>query len=320
MRSDKAFPRLATALAIGALVAGCASRAPVVSTPAAAVVGESPTPHEASHESVFAAGRSILDGFDLAHSLDHWASGDRVLLGLRTTKRGQETIRYLLIELTGEEAEGPPMSFSASPKNRRKFEFSSPTMRTRLSLFDQTGAPLKSTVGRFPKGLLGYGLIDGVSHSVDHPELRGREDLTEGLSEEEFDRTMRGWLTLFSFSGSMGRKGMFRDMLQDVVARPSILALILNPSVSLGFGEEWPTRCDSREVGAIRLETVRVPLECEIAGKKAAYAWVTATRPIAPLSLCGGVLEVLVKNGDDPSSTMEVRLLAARRGGVSNLE
>src|SRR5205085_1625232 len=151
----------------------------------------------------------------------------------------------------------------------------------------------------FPKHLLGYGLFDGVESSVDHPELRGKEDLTTGLNQDQYDRTMRGWLTMFSFSGSMGKKGLFRDMLYDVIARPTWLAMLLNPSVSLGFGdEEWPQRAEPFRAGTVELDSLQVPLVCMIAGKKAAVAQVFAARPAAPLSLCGGVTRVVVRNAD----------------------
>lgn len=317
-RLGRAVPPLIVVLAAALGTTGCAGggHAPAVRTPAAEVV-ENGNAAPVTIDPAFAAGAAILHGFDLGDSVDQWRAGDRVLLGLRTSKRGIEVVRFLLIELTDRENTQEPVSFSASPKRRRKFEFTSTVIETRLTLYDRDGALMQSSTGRFPKGLLGYGLIDGVQSSLDRPEMRGREDLTEGLSDEEYDRTMRGWMTLFSFSGAMGKRGIFRDMLYDVVARPTWLALLLNPSVSLGYGQDWPRRGEDRWLGHVQVPTVLVPMECTIAGKKAAVAAVTAARPVVPLGLCGGVVEVSVANGEDASITMNIRLLAALRGDPS---
>ncbi|MFN7020170.1 MAG: hypothetical protein ACK4WH_02425 [Phycisphaerales bacterium] len=314
-RIGKAATPVLALLAAVLWATGCggAGHAPAVSTPAAEVI-ETSNAAPITTDPAFAAGAAILNGFDLGDSVDQWRAGDRVLLGLRTSKRGKEVVRFLLIELTDRENTQEPVSFSASPKRRRKFEFSSTAIETKLSLYDRDGALMQSSTGRFPKGLLGFGLIDGVQSSLDRPEMRGREDLTEGLSDEEYDRTMRGWMTLFSFSGAMGKRGIFRDMLHDVVARPTWLALLLNPSVSLGYGQDWPRRSEDRWIGQVQVPTVVVPMECTIAGKKAAVAAVTAARPVAPLGLCGGVVEVSVANGEDAAITMDIRLLAALRG------
>jgi hypothetical protein len=297
------------AVALGGVV-GCAGRAPVAVPAAEAVVteGEGVDP-------AFAAGRGILEGFDLAPGTDEWRVGDKVLLAIRGKKSGVETVRFLLIELTDQIDDGDLVSFSAQPKGRPQYEFSSRAVFTNLTLFDQSGAVMTETKGRFPKRLLGYGLFDGVESSVDHPEMQGKDDMTSGLSDAEYDRTMRGWLTMFSFSGSMGKKGMFRDMLFDIIARPTWLEMLLNPSVSLGFGgDDWPRRGDGVKLDGAKLDTIEVPLVCQISGKRAAVARVVAARPVAPLSLCGGVVSVMAKNADDAGVTLEVRLLAAKRG------
>ena len=61
-------------------------------------------------------------------------------------------------------------------------------------------------------------------------------------------------------------------------------------------------------------ETVEVPLELSIAGKRSMTGRVTATKAVAPLSLCGGVLTAHAVNADDPTTRLEIRLLGASRG------
>jgi hypothetical protein len=301
------------ALAIALNATGCARPAAIIIPPAETLtLGSAGLPADPD----FAPGAAILDGLDLAPAPEDWQIGDTVLLGIRLRKPTGQTVRFLRIELTGDLDTENRTEFVASPKGRPKYKFSSAEAFTRLTLYDRDGRQITRALGRFPEKLLGCGLYNGVEASMDRPDLRDKPDLLDSLPPDAYDRSIRGWLTMFSFSGSMGRKGMFRDMLFDIIARPTWLAMLLNPSISLGFGEDWPTRSGpwTAPGSPASLETVSVPLLCEIAGKKAAAARVLASKPLAPLSLCGGILHLDAHNADNPAVHLDVRLLAARRG------
>jgi hypothetical protein len=306
-------PRIAAAILAGLLGAaylgGCASRPALsIAQPAAEFTSEAEDP-------AFAAGSSILKGFEIAATPEDWQIGDRILLGIRAKKAGSETVRFLLIELMSIHDTDNVIAMTSQPAGRAPYKFISPAAMTSLRLYDEHGGEIKSTTGRFPEKLLGYGLYDGIAPLIDHPEMRDKPDQSSGLSDEQFEHAMRGWLTMFSFSGSLGKEGMFRDMLYGIVSRPYWLQYLFDQSIGLNFGDGWPaTAAAWTPVAGRSVGTVRLSLVCTIAKHKGAVADVLACPPLAPLCLSGGVLHVDVRNADDPAISMEVRLLAAKRG------
>jgi hypothetical protein len=269
----------------------------------------------ATTDPTFAAAPSILSGFDLASSPDDWQIGDQVLIGIRVTKPGKETVRFLHIELLDRFNPLPVISFKASPSGRPVYKFESGVYFTRMTLYDKDGKQLDNDTGRFPEKLMGHGLYDGAEPSIGRERGADGSMNLAGLDDEQAERELLGWLSLFSFSSSMNRKGMFNEMMKDVVARPSLLSMLLNPSVSLGMGEaeELERRAWTPATG-ISLDAVSLPLTCSISDKLGAVARVHAARPVAPLGLSGGVVSIVGNNAQKTDVTFEVRLLAAKRG------
>lgn len=298
-------------------LAGCAPSAPA-SRPAAATPYSATTAAAADHgaDASMAAGASILSGFDLAPSRNDWQIGDRVLLGIRFSRPDRaDTIRFLLVELTNR-LDPKMIKFHSTSRSGKAHKFSSFAAQTRLALYDEQGRLIDESTGRFAVQLLGCGLFDGVHFSAEHPEYKGRmNEMVKSLDDRQWHSMHEGWLTLISFSSSLGRRGMFRDMLDDLVAKPGWLRMLLNPSVALGFADGWPAFDESwSPTGEPGLRTIRVPLLCRIADRDGARADVVVTEPVAPLSLCGGVLAINAENADDPRVQLQARLLAAQRG------
>lgn len=293
-----------------AALGGCGSR------PSPTIVVPAPDAATLTCAADFPAAAGILPGFELADGPVQWRIGDRVLLGIRFTRRDRCTHRLLLVELSGEQSEGGGIEFKASSRNR-PYTLRSDVVRTRMTLYDETGTVIEEAAGRFPVKLLGFGLYDGARWSIGASDPDAMAAVASSLDDAEFDRMMRGWLTLFSFSGSLNRRGIFQEMMESVVARPSLLAMLLNPSVAMtsqppgpSTGVPWsPASTDHAAI-----ETIEVPLTLSIAGKTALTGSVTAARPVAPLSLCGGVLRARAENPDDPGTSIEIRLLGASRG------
>lgn len=259
---------------------------------------------------------TILTGMQIGSKRDDWQIGDRVLIGIRSIKPEQTTTRYLLIELDGRLAPGKPAKFDART-GKRPYSFASDLAQTRLTVFDETGQQIESAIGRFPVNLLGFGPFDGVSHLIGHPELRDDKDLGKDLSDADFDRMMRGWLTLFAFSGSMNKRGMFNAMMKDMIARPSILAMLLNPSAEMTFGgDQWPASAADWTHGGTPLRTVTLPLQLRIAGKPALRGEMFAVEPYPPLSLCGGLVRASAVRPDDARYRLDLWLIASARGSA----
>jgi hypothetical protein len=297
-----------------ALLSACASPRRDLVVPLQARVIE-PAPQEAA----FPGSASILDGFDLATSPEDWQIGDRVLVGVRVTnpRRGDgETVRMLLIELTDRHNVTPLISFRASPAGREPYSVTAGAYFTRLTIYDAEGRELSRGVGRFPDRIMGHGLYDGAAPSVGRArDAAGNIDVS-GLSDEAYERELLGWLSLFSFSTSLGKSTIFMPLVKDVLARPSWLRMLFNQDVELGMGEAHEVRLEAWAPGGsgVPVDAVSMPLTCAIAGKRAAAARVQAARPVAPLGLTGGVVSVVGSNADKPDVRFEVRVLAAARG------
>lgn len=322
--------------------AGCSSPAPVVTMPA-----PEPPPAVAVEYPVAA---TILSGFEIAPSRDDWNIGDQVLVAIRASRQHSVTTRYLLVELTGT-IDPEPMVFKTSDATRGAFRLESPVGRTTLTLYDENGMQIDRATGRFAVKFLGSGVFDGVEPYIRPSDLtmaRGPQtppptqavsvspkDMP-ALSDEQFERAMRGWLTLMAFSGSMNKRGMFKDMMRDVIARPNLLKLIFNPSVALTFPKgQWPSFRQRWTPGQPEvpitdmaawlgdcfagstpgaLAAAEVPLQLSIAGDPAMNGSIRCVEPLAPLSLCGGLVYAKGWNPEDPAISLEITLLATKRG------
>jgi hypothetical protein len=263
-------------------------------------------------------GAGILSGMDVASSREAWQIGDRVLIGVRATKPTGVTTRLVLVELTDTlDPKGTSYESAGGSGEKRKYEFKSDVAQTKITMFDENGAKLGEATGRFPVKLLGYGPYDGAEPMIGHAEALASDDFLGKLPDEQFDRVMRGWGSLFTFSGSLGKKGMFKQMLDDVIVKPSLLRMILHPSAGLTFGTgKWPTREEAwaSGSGAAGLSTIRVPLELTISDRPALTGELLAAEPAAPLSLCGGLIRAWGHRPDDEGVRVDLELLAASRG------
>lgn len=294
--------------------AGCSSHSEHTAVPPLPIALSVPA-SSAAHDAEFAAAGSILSGFDLAPTAADWQIGDRVLFAVRGTKPAGVTTRYLLVELTGELDPDAESAKARSIRGSREYDFRWNLVRTRLTLFDEQGKQVQQTFGRFPRQLLGCGLYDGAAPIAD-AAAAGTTDILEALksTEAEDERQTRGWMTLMVFSGSLNRRGMFRDMMSDVVARPSLIKILFNPTAALESESPGPTHAPGWPQAAPPLPTVRVPLMLSIAGEPALQGEVLACTPVAPLSLVGGILKAEGRNPEKPDVRVEVILLACARG------
>lgn len=301
--------RLLILMLAPSVLAACASPPPAVSLPAIAA----PAP-----DAVFAPGAAILSGFEIATSPEEWRIGDQILLGIRVVKPGTETIRFLHVELLKQRNPKLVIEMEATSEGRPTYIFRSSACHTRLSLYDEKGAMLAEMTGRYPEKLLGRGLYDAAAPAA----VRARATVSPAaaVSDEEAERELLGWLSLFSFSMSMNKKGMFNDMMKDVIARPSLVAMLFNPNITLAMGDEAELQLrEWAPTPGVRIDGVTVPLSCTIANKLGAVARVHAAKPVAPLGLSGGVVSIEGNNADKPDIRFEVRLLAARRGRAGEI-
>ncbi len=259
----------------------------------------------------------ILPGVELAGTREEWQIGDRVLISVKAIKPESVITRLVLVELTNElDAKGTGYESSGGKGAARKYAFKSDVAHTKITLFDEMGAKIGDAVGRFPVKLLGYGPYDGAEPMIGHENALSDDDFLAKLPDAEFDRVMRGWGALFTFNGSLGKKGPFKQMLEDVIVKPSLLRMIFHPTAGLTFGaNKWPTREETSELGR-PLTAIRVPLELTISDRPALNGELLAAEPVAPLSLCGGLIRASGRRPGDESVRVELELLGAARGSA----
>lgn len=302
--------------ALGMLAAGCAQR--VAPTPAVEPIANR-VERDASEDwrPASLAVREVLPRLEVAATREAWNIGDRVIIEIVSNSVATSTRRYLHIELLPEYADADPKAFQTkSSAGKRPFVFSSPTVATRITVYDELGAVIDTSTGRFPLKLLGYGPYDGCTPVANRPELRGQKSIVmPDLPEDEHERMMRGWMALFGFSGSMNRRGPFKNLLTGLIARPSLLAMVLRPSVSVTFGDnDWPEFLPDWTSAGKSVRAIRVPLQLRIADQPALIGEMIACEPLAPLSLCGGMLRATGRNPVDPRVNVELRLVGSALG------
>lgn len=279
----------------------------------------------ASAPGSFAAAPSILSGFELADRDEQfaefpgWRPGDRVLLGLRIMRGGEETVRYLDVELT--DGLVGTSTVTSRADGRDTWEFETLDLQTHIRLYDDAGALLTSINGSFPHLLLNVGVYDAVRHRLDL-DARAYEAARRQVvpaahvpTRDEYRRTGLGWLSVMTFSNSLGRNRVFSRLLDGIVQRPALWRLLVNPAVSINDAEPgpaeaapWAPRPD------LSRPALLVPLELEVGGRPALRGSITVVPPDAPLGLCGGLVHAEAHNPGDPSAGLAIRLLAARRG------
>lgn len=263
------------------------------------------------------AAGGILPSLEVAATREAWNIGDRVLIEIVSNSATSSTRRYLHIELLAEYADADPKAFqNKRSMGKRAFEFSSPTVATRITVYDDLGAIIDTSNGRFPLKLLGYGPYDGCTPLAIRPELRGQKSIVmPDLPDDEHERMMRGWMALFGFSGSMNRRGPFKNLLTGLIARPSLLAIVLKPSVQVTFGEnDWPEFLPDWTSAGKSVRVLRVPLQLRIADQAALVGEIIACEPLAPMSLSGGLLRAIGRNPLDPRVSVELRLVGSALG------
>lgn len=298
--------------------AGCAGRPADTTAGDAAFVGgasrltvldtEAPAPSVA---------RAMLPTLDVAPAPEQWNIGDRVLVEVVSNKVNSTTTRYVLIELTPNYVDASEDAFSAKGSVKDKpAVFSSPTVGTSITVYDELGVKIDESTGRFPLKLLGYGPYDGCMPIAGHPEYKDGANINmPAIPAEETDRMMRGWMSLFGFTGALNRRGPFKELLTGLIARPSLLAMILKPRAQIVFGEnDWPEFLPDWTRSGKSVRLIRIPLQLRIADQPALVGEMIACEPLAPLSLCGGLLRAHGYNPVDPRINVQLRLLGTSLG------
>lgn len=238
-------------------------------------------------------------------------------MGLRFLTKGNTTVRLLKIELTDHAPGGSfewTDSLPAAGGGVRRSKTVTALATTIITLYDQQGQQIDTAHGGFGIKLLGTGLFDGTWPMADQPDSPKFAEEVAAWPEDQQRRLSRGWASLVAFSGSLGKPGMFKGLMESIIKRPSLISMVFDRSLSLGAegmpasGPMW-LLADGRE-----MPSVRTRLALRFANKPLLMGDATAISPMAPLSLCGGVVWADASRPDDPTQRVEIRLLGSRLG------
>jgi hypothetical protein len=252
-----------------------------------------------------------MQGFDIDPSPGQWRVGDRVLLGIRVTRAGVESTLYMTTEIVGTPEFPPAFTVTTSPQGRPRLRLSSPTCATRIMLYDEHGTLIQETKGRIPTMILNCGPSESALG-----DLRAQEEIRNGAKHEDVaidDRAIIGFMAFLTFGQSSGKNRVMSDLVGRIVQRPSIISLVIDPSLWFGWKDGGPTAAPQETLGSCSLPAYTLPMEVRAAGRPVASTDITVVPATPPIGICGGVVRADVRHPSEPGTFAQVRLLAARR-------
>jgi hypothetical protein len=296
-------PRTTALFLACATLAGCATS----SKPPLAV----PAPTIADTE--FPAAASILQGIEVdTEPSQLWHVGDRILLGITVTRHEETTTLYMETEIAGTPSYDRMFVVTGHPKGRPSIKLSSFTCKTRIRLYDETGKLIQESDGRVPTMILNCGPFEAAAE-----EVRIRNAEAEGHKREDqafHERSMIGFMVFLTFGQSSRRNSVLENVVGRVARRPSLIELVLDPTLSFSWSGAGPTPLPDARLGETRRPAYRVPMEVSAAGKVVANTALTIVPSTRPIGLCGGVIEADVQHPSEQGTHAHMRLLGAKRG------
>lgn len=295
------FAGVATALILS--VPGCStSRTPPLPVPAPTIA-----------DTEFPAAASILQGMEVDTAPSNpWHVGDRILLGISVTRREETTTLYMETEITDPPSFDHVFNVTGHPPGRPSITLSSFTCKTRIRLYDETGKLIQESDGSVPTMILNCGPFEAAAE-----ELRIRSVVAEGQKREDqpfHERSMIGFMVFMTFGQSSRRNSVLENIVGRVVRRPSLIELVLDPTLSFAWTEGGPSALPDARLGAVTRPAYRVPMQVSAARTVVANTILTIVPSTRPIGLCGGVIEADVQHPTEPGTHAHMRLLAAKRG------
>ncbi|CAN5800434.1 hypothetical protein BH11PLA1_BH11PLA1_13520 [soil metagenome] len=299
---------MAACAALLLLLAGCASQVPTV---------ELDPPPAAPTGGIFAPGGALLSGFERGGD-ENVGVGDRVLLGLTIDDGRLAEVAYIMLEVTSELPGTTTVEARLKAADRWvELKLESPLVQVRTRVFDAsltqksesiTSAPA-AILGRLNQAFAASVRADLVAAALNVP----RHEAWNLIPESQREELLTGVLALTSFAGALGegRNSALADLLWKVIDKPSLLDVVFH-GVSLGIAFGAPTvPVTTDEAPAGSHEGV---LELALSGKPVLRAWLVTAPRVRPDALAGGIVRLRARSLQHPERSVEIRLIAARRG------
>ena len=188
----------------------------------------------------------------------------------------------------------------------------SPVLATRLTVFDESGRVIQETDGETARLFLSEGLGNVQDQAV--RQLKGLTTIAPFPPREQ-DRIQLGYLSLLIANQSASSNPVMRDLVDEVIRRPSLLGLLFNRSITLASDDRSPSSATTwTPPGGTPLDAAVVPYSLSAGGSEVLLPTFTTVRIRPPLGLCGGIVAMDAVRPGDPGVRLTVRLVSATRG------
>jgi hypothetical protein len=164
-----------------------------------------------------------------------------------------------------------------------------------------------------PTGFAYYGGGNPVSAEA---AAKGRAEAAKiGLTPAEEYIAFNVYFSLTTFFGAAMEIPACRDILSEVVAKPSVWSVARHLGVSTDFNYKWSDvrAADATPLG-LSQPAYQLPVRLSLNDKPAVRVQLVVTSPRPPLEACAGILAVYAEHPTEPDRHFFLRLLSAQRG------
>lgn len=301
---------------IALIVGGCAS-APAPPPPTDLMAGP-PIEVRDRFDELFLPGAALLDGWDFGAPETITApdtpppAGQRLLLGIHVETDDVVKTRYVLYESLDATGGETNIWMSDDPFAGVERTFSSRPAKLKLTIYDEQLEQI-GELDEQPAALLlrtGLGALNTLGLAL-------REDtndapLASGARDELSRAATLSLLALVEFSQFVRNTRPLRRTMMPVVSLPPVLGLVFGDrSIGISIIDEQLRPPAPIARGGIDLGISHViPMRLKIGSHTAMFGRLTATDPVGPLALTGGVLEMMATHPTEPNRRLVMRVIA----------
>ncbi len=311
---------------------------------ATSAVAPLPAPTESDVLKSFAAGRTILEGFDSADG-DDFRVGDTALYGIRLDDPDGTHASFVravvrsgvlpasTAAVVDDDAGGTPLlvspSFSAITLTRRSGEKTtneSGFVVVEITVYDESGARTGRSFIGAPERFLRAGffgpcrraksLLDGSGAATLEDAMEGGADPeTERALGDEFLTMIAAYLSfLETFRSSPDLESLRRRIADSVVEEPSLLSVVFK-GLTLQLRPSLETvAAETRALPAPSDDAIRYSTTMRLNDTLALVLDLAVVESRPPLAVVAGVIALDAAHPSHPERRFAARLLATRRG------
>lgn len=183
-----------------------------------------------------------------------------------------------------------------------------------VTVRDQAGTELTTSLIRLPCQLLGRGLLPAVEASLAHA---ARSTAPAEPVTADVQPVVEAMIAVMSLFHVVQEDDALADYFWQVVEKPSLWSVVtglgVKATMSMPFEQSLPATRLPANLPPSEPAYV-VPLRIDVNGSPALLADVVAVDARRPYALCGGMVAAVARHPSDPTVTFELQLIAAHCG------